>query len=130
MRYTFVILFFIFGCAKQSDTDNEQITAKVRYYNTKYNEYQRVNINIAQTYIDSIQTLSKNENYVKGMGIATLDKGLLENIKGNFNLAINKNEKALSIFNELKETVKFIASEQNSISSLALEISNKIYNVK
>jgi signal transduction histidine kinase len=37
------------------------------------------------------------------MGIATLDKGLLENIKGNFNLAINKNEKALSIFNELKE---------------------------
>ncbi len=103
MRYTFVILFFIFGCAKQSDTDNEQITAKVRYYNTKYNEYQRVNINIAQTYIDSIQTLSKNENYVKGMGIATLDKGLLENIKGNFNLAINKNEKALSIFNELKE---------------------------
>ena len=103
MRYTFVILFFIFGCAKQSDTDNEQITAKVRYYNTKYNEYQRVNINIAQTYIDSIQTLSKKENYVKGMGIATLDKGLLENIKGNFNLAINKNEKALSIFNELKE---------------------------
>lgn len=103
MRCTFVILFFIFGCAKQSDTDNEQITAKVRYYNTKYNEYQRVNINIAQTYIDSIQTLSKNENYVKGMGIATLDKGLLENIKGNFNLAINKNEKALSIFNELKE---------------------------
>ncbi len=103
MRYTFVILFFIFGCAKQSDTDNEQITAKVRYYNTKYNEYQRVNINIAQTYIDSIQTLSKKENYVKGIGIATLDKGLLENIKGNFNLAINKNEKALSIFNELKE---------------------------
>jgi signal transduction histidine kinase len=103
MRCTFVILFFIFGCAKQSDTDNEQITAKVRYYNTKYNEYQRVNINIAQTYIDSIQTLSKKENYVKGMGIATLDKGLLENIKGNFNLAINKNEKALSIFNELKE---------------------------
>lgn len=103
MRYTFVILFFIFGCAKQSDTDNEQITAKIRYYNTKYNEYQRVNINIAQTYIDSIQTLSKKENYVKGIGIATLDKGLLENIKGNFNLAINKNEKALSIFNELKE---------------------------
>ncbi|HNY55726.1 MAG TPA: sensor histidine kinase, partial [Chitinophagales bacterium] len=77
--------------------------AKIRYYNTKYNEYQRVNINIAQTYIDSIQTLSKKENYVKGIGIATLDKGLLENIKGNFNLAINKNEKALSIFNELKE---------------------------
>ncbi len=103
MRYTFVILFFIFGCAKQSDTDDEQITAKIRYYNAKYNEYQRVNINIAQTYIDSIQTLSKKENYVKGIGIATLDKGLLENIKGNFNLAINKNEKALSIFNELKE---------------------------
>jgi glucose/mannose-6-phosphate isomerase len=33
-----------------------------------------------------------------------------------------------SIFNELKETVNFITSEQNAISSLALEISNKIYN--
>ena len=103
MRYTFVILFFIFGCTKQPDSNSGHIAALVSYYNVKYKEYQRVNIKIAQAYIDSIQIISKNENYIKGIGIAALNKGLLENVKGNFNLSLSHNEKALSIFNELKE---------------------------
>lgn len=114
MRYIFVILLFIFGCTKQSGSNHEQTAALISYYNAKYYEYQRVNIKTAQAYVDSIQTISQKENYLKGIGIAALNKGLLENVKGNFNLAINQNEKALSIFNELKEDT-FIAKSLGAL---------------
>ncbi len=87
---------------KQSVINNENIVAAICYYDQRYNEYQRVNIQIAQTYIDSIQFISAKNNYNKGIGLAALDRGLLEHVKGNFNLAINYNEKALANFIGLK----------------------------
>jgi signal transduction histidine kinase/Tfp pilus assembly protein PilF len=47
--------------------------------------------------------VSKQNNYEKGIGLAILNTGLLEHIKGNFNLAISNNEKALAIFSAIKE---------------------------
>ena len=74
----------------------------VDFYNQKFNEYQRLNIDTAKLYIDSILIISKKINYTKGIGIATLNQGLLENIKGNYLTARNNNEKAINIFTALK----------------------------
>lgn len=102
MRYSVVILLFFSSCTRQSDTNHTNISTSVNYFQTKYIEYQRVNIGIAQKYIDSIERISKPVNFIYGIGLTALDKGLLEHIKGNFNLAINFNEKALTIFSSLK----------------------------
>jgi two-component system NarL family sensor kinase len=97
-----VILFFFVSCSKQHVAENNSVEALIGYYNKKYKEYQRVDIAIAQKYIDSIEFVSSKANYVHGNGLATLNKGMLEHIKGNFNLAIDYNKKALSTFTALK----------------------------
>ena len=60
----------------------------VDYYQSKYQEHQRVDVVNCQTYIDSIYYVA-NKMITKGIGIANLDKGLLENIKGNYQLALS-----------------------------------------
>ena len=56
----------------------------------------------AQLYIDSLFLLSKEHNFTKGIGMAMLNQGLSELIRGNFDQAIQHNKKALAIFQGLK----------------------------
>jgi len=100
-KYLIVILFFL-SCNKQTNSTDGNVTSLVDYYNKKYLDYQRVNVETAKVYADSILLISSKNNYTKGIGIGTLNLGLLENIKGNFNIAIHKNEKAANIFLNIK----------------------------
>ncbi len=98
MKHLYLIILFICGCTKPSATNFTDIAQKVIYYNNQYLVYQRVNVMKATVYADSILLISETTNYKPGIALAQLNYALLENIKGNFNLAINYNEKALSHF--------------------------------
>lgn len=103
MKHFYIIILFCISCSKQRQESVENVTELVNYYNQKYLSYQRVNVDTAKIYIDSIYLISKQNNYKKGIGLAKLNTGLLEHIKGNFNLAISNNEKALTIFSAIKD---------------------------
>ena len=104
MKFLFIICIFCFiACTNSTPSlllNNEK---QIDYFDAKYQENQRVNVVVAQNYIDSLLQFSIEKNSIKGVAIATLNRGILENIKGNFNLAIQQNEKALALFKELKE---------------------------
>lgn len=97
-----LVVLWMFGCSKNVREYNPDYAGLIDYYQKQYNEFQQVDIEKAQSCIDSILKLSQAHDYVKGLGLASLDKGLLENVKGNYNLALSYNEKALSIFTGLR----------------------------
>lgn len=107
MRFYFIILLFVLGCTRPIESRQTAIARAIQFYNDQYLLYQRVDINMATTYADSMLQLSEKNKYTKGIGMAYLNLGQLENIKSNFNLALQFNEKALSIFTNLKnDTLK------------------------
>lgn len=71
---------------------------RVSEFQNKFETFQQVDINKAETYIDSIQLLSIKQDYPKGLGIALLDKSIIENIKGNYNISLSYSKKALAKF--------------------------------
>ena len=107
MKHLHLIILFVCGCTKPSATNFMDIAQKVDYYNNQYLVYQRVDVSRATVYTDSMLKFSEKNNYAKGIGLSQLNLGILENIKGNFNLAIQHNEKALTIFiTEKDDTLK------------------------
>lgn len=101
MKYFWIVILFMFGCTKTPETQTD-IVQRVNYLNEQYLTYQRVDITKATLYADSILQLSEKNNYAKGIGMAQLNFGLLEQIKSNYNLAINHNEKASAVFSSIK----------------------------
>ena len=110
----FFSLWMCSGCTNFIKNNNDHYKEKIADYHLQYTQYQYININSAQNYIDSIHILSKIHNYQKGLGMAFLDKGELENIKGNYNLSLVNEEKALAIFTNHKDDT-FLAQTWGAI---------------
>ena len=98
----FFLICYLGSCVNKNDLPKDEHQDLVDYYQSKYQEHQRVDVLIAQTYIDSIYYVATQNDNKKGIGIAYLDKGLLENIKGNYQLALSFNKKSLKEFTHLK----------------------------
>ncbi len=100
-RIWFILLLFLVGCnaPKPSITNEEH---QLNHLQTQYLYYQRVDVQKAQVYNDSIRQLAENTKSDKGLAMYLLNQGTLEQIKGNYDLAINKNEAALVEFEKLK----------------------------
>ncbi len=102
MKTYFIIFIFCLSCTKQTKDSNDSLSTQVNSYNEKFLQSYLVNIDSAKIYADSIFIISKENNYTKGIGMANLNYGLLENIKGDFSLSKLNNEKALKIFTQIK----------------------------
>lgn len=103
MKHYLIILICVFSCSRRENDGQTNIAAKVQHYNNQYLIFQRIDIHKATVYADSMLLISEANSYTKGIAWAQLNLGLLENIKGNFNLAVNYNEKALSHFSVIKD---------------------------
>lgn len=103
MRIIVITLLFCISCSKQTNHSDLNIKSEVDTYNQKFLQYHRVNIDSAKIAVDSIFYFSSQHNYSFGIGIANLNYGLLENIKGNFVKSRKKYESALSIITHLKD---------------------------
>ena len=86
-----VILFFFVSCSKQHVAENNSVEALIGYYNKKYKEYQRVDIAIAQKYIDSIELISTKANYVHGNGTSNSTGFTIYDYLWNFDDATTQN---------------------------------------
>lgn len=101
MRIHYIIILFCLSCVKHTSKNADPIHKIINKYNDKYKEYQRVNVDSARLYADSIFTISTRTNYTNGIGLAYLNYGLLEQIKASYDAAIHINQKALKIFTEI-----------------------------
>lgn len=86
------------SCSKVAKENQQHFVQQVDYYHNQFEEYQQIDVKKAESYIDSIQLLSTKHDYQKGQGIVLLDKSILENIKGNYNLSLSFSKKALNLF--------------------------------
>lgn len=100
-NYLICILIVCIGCSKNKTDIKSNVNSKVEYYNSKYKDLQRVDIVKANFYVDSILIISKKNNYTKGIGIANLNYGLSDQVKGNFDASLMHIHNALSIFSTL-----------------------------
>ena len=79
----------------------------------------------ARIYLDSSARLSEKLDYVKGQGQAYNNRGVVETIDGNFDLAIEYYEKALTIRNKLGDE-KGVASLYNNVGNLKEELGDHV----
>lgn len=79
----------------------------------------------ARVYLDSSIRLSQLLSYKKGEAQAYNNRGVVETIDGNYNLAIGFYEKALTIRNQLGDK-KGVASLYNNIGNLHTELNDHV----
>lgn len=98
-----LLLALLASCSQSSTDTNWNYIEQINQYQQQFEQFQYLDVKKAHTYIDSINLLSKAHHYNKGKGMALLNSGLLESIKGNYNLALSYNKKAITIFENIKD---------------------------
>jgi two-component system NarL family sensor kinase len=83
---------------KQAPIPVNELHQQVDYFNRQFISYQKVDIQKAELYIDSLNLVSEKNNYALGISISKLNHGIIEQLKGNYSIAIKEIELALEVF--------------------------------
>lgn len=83
---------------KQAPIPVNELHQQVDYFNRQFISYQKVDIQKAELYIDSLNLVSEKNNYALGIAISKLNHGIIEQLKGNYSIAIKEIELALEVF--------------------------------
>lgn len=97
MRFFFLCFLFMVSC-KQAPIPVNELHQQVDYFNRQFISYQKVDIQKAELYIDSLNLVSEKNNYALGIAISKLNHGIIEQLKGNYSIAIKEIELALEVF--------------------------------
>ncbi len=100
-RIWFILIALLVGCNAPKPSINN-VEQQIYHYQEQYLFFQRVDVQKAQLYNDSIYQIAEKEKNEIGLALHLLNQGTLEQIKGNYDLAINKNDAALVEFIKLK----------------------------
>jgi len=83
---------------KQAPIPVNELHQQVDYFNRQFISYQKVDVQKAELYIDSLNLVSEKNNYALGISISKLNHGIIEQLKGNYSIAIKEIELALEVF--------------------------------
>lgn len=97
MRFFFLCFLFMVSC-KQAPIPVNELHQQVDYFNRQFISYQKVDVQKAELYIDSLNLVSEKNNYALGIAISKLNHGIIEQLKGNYSIAIKEIELALEVF--------------------------------
>ena len=97
MRFFFLCFLFMVSC-KQAPIPVNELHQQVDYFNRQFISYQKVDVQKAELYIDSLNLVSEKNNYALGISISKLNHGIIEQLKGNYSIAIKEIELALEVF--------------------------------